>query len=372
MRDLPYVMRRYGKNVMVLTGQYSAQKSGALQSVIDIIEEFDFQLFFQAGIQSNPKTKMINEVAEICKINQIDLILAIGGGSVIDSAKAVSAIAVMSQTDVWTYFTTTRSIDASIPVIAIPTTIGTGSEMNGGTVITNESLEKKQGFGDVCLQPRAAFYNPKFIMSMPFENIACACADIMSHIFDSGYFSNCSVMPMLKGIQTEVLKSVIDNSKDLIRNRDSVQAIEGLMWASSWGLNGFMYENLKMDPSIHIIEHQLSASYDIHHGRGIAIIMPRWLRYIISDETAGQIAEFGCACFNVENEADKVKMAHRTVDQLEEYLYQDLKLASDLGSISVGLDDLRELADKTLQGSVIDGYVQLDTNQVYDILSLCI
>lgn len=372
MNNLPYVIKNIGKNVLIVFGGQSIKKNGILDCVLATMIGFDFQFFYFNGIEPNPKHSKINEGIKVCRQNNIDVILAIGGGSVIDSAKAISATVYANTDDVWDLVTKKIPVEKTIPVVAIPTTAATGSEMNGGAVISNKELQLKVGFGNQNLQPIAAFYNPEFTFSLSEFQTACGCADIISHIFDSAYFNKSSQMQMLKDIQTQVIRTVIKQSVVAMAEPKNKKARENLMWASSWALNGFMYENLKQSAVIHIIEHQLSAMYDITHGLGIAIIMPRWLRYIISEETAAQIAAFGEQCFDMKISGDKMADANAAVELLEKYLYDDLGLQRNLREFGVKEEDLKNIAAKTLNGSCIDSIKPLKENDIYNILKLCL
>lgn len=372
MNNLPYVIKNIGKNVLIVFGGQSIKKNGILDCVLATMIGFDFQFFYFNGIEPNPKHSKINEGIKVCRQNNIDVILAIGGGSVIDSAKAISATVYANTDDVWDLVTQKIPVEKTIPVVAIPTTAATGSEMNGGAVISNKELQLKVGFGNQNLQPIAAFYNPEFTFSLSEFQTACGCADIISHIFDSAYFNKSSQMQMLKDIQTQVIRTVIRQSIVAMAEPKNKKARENLMWASSWALNGFMYENLKQSAVIHIIEHQLSAMYDITHGLGIAIIMPRWLRYIISEETAAQIAAFGEQCFDMKISGDKTADANAAVELLEKYLYDDLGLQRNLREFGVKEEDLKNIAAKTLNGSCIDSIKPLKENDIYNILKLCL
>lgn len=372
MNNLPYVIKRIGKNVLIVIGGEAIEKNGILDRVLTTMKGFDFRFFYFNGIKPNPEHSKINEGIRFCRQLSIDVILAIGGGSVIDSAKAISAAVYTNTDDVWDIVTKKIPVERTIPVVAIPTTAATGSEMNGGAVISNKELQFKIGFGDQNLQPIAAFYNPEFTFSLSEFQTACGCADIISHIFDSAYFNKSGQMQMLKDIQTQVIRTVIGQSVVAMAEPKNKKARESLMWASAWALNGFMYENLKQSAAIHIIEHQLSAMYDITHGLGIAIIMPRWLRYIISKETAAQIAAFGEQCFDMKISGDKTADANAAVELLEKYLYDDLGLQRNLSELGVKEENLKNIADKTLNGSCIDSIKPLKENDVYEILKLCL
>lgn len=370
--DLPYVVRKYGKHILIVTGKASAEKNGTLRQILELMEGFQFDISMFCGIGSNPTDRQISEVIACCRDNRADVIIAVGGGSVIDSAKAVSAVAPSEYDSAWTFFGSTRSIDSVIPVIAIPTTIGTGSEMNGGAVITNEELGIKRGMGAGELQPVAAFYDPDFTKELSLKQIGAGAADIIAHIMDSGYLSNYRQMGFLRSVQKEVIVSVIDNATELMKNRGNPEARENLMWASAWGLNGFLSENLKQDASIHRIEHQISADHNVPHGEGIAVVMPRWLRYCIEEDTLDQIVTFGTDCFGVKKLKDRYRMAEETVEQLEDFLYEKLMLEKRLESFGIRESEIGTLAKRIVREGPIKGFKLLEEDDIYNILKVCI
>ena len=371
LNNLPHVLKRRGRRVLILTGCGSAERNGTLDQVTGYLEGYDLETDIFRGIGSDPDVSKISELVSFSKRFKPDVILAFGGGAVIDSAKALSAAYYAEEDDLWSYFAKNRCYDNVLPVAAVPTTIGTGSEMNGGFVLSDKENGIKRGFGSFDTQPVAAFYNPRFTDGLSKRQIAAGAADIIAHVFDSGYFTKGPRMELLWSLQTGVIRSVIRNARELMKDLSNDGAREGLMWASAMGLNGFLYENLKQDASIHIIGHQISADYNIPHGEGIAVVLPRWLRSCICEETAGQIARFGADCFDICQDGDVLKTAEQAADSLESFLYGELALEKSLLKYGVPESGFRELSRRVVRFGEIFGFLKLDEEAVYNIICKC-
>lgn len=372
MNNIPHVVKHYGKRVLILTGHGSARNNGTIQCVMEQLEGFDFQIFNYDGINPNPTNNELSRVVAWCRKKEISVIIAIGGGSVIDSAKAISAVMHSEYDSVWDYFIESNGFDKRIPVIAIPTTIGTGSEMNGGVVLTETGTGVKRGFGSTDLQPVAAFYNALFTRGLSEKQIAAGVADIIAHVFDSGYFANVERMDLLISVQGALICSVVRNARILINDSNDDNARENLMWASAWGLNGFLYENLKQDASIHRIAHQLTVDYDIPHGEAVAIVMPRWLRLCMEAPYLEQISLLGIQCFDIKVGDDWSETAKRTVDRLENFLYKELLLEKHLSHWGVQDKHLKETVKRIMRGGLIQGLKLLDEKDVSQVLEHCL
>lgn len=364
-------IQHYGKRILLVTGRSSAEKNSAIAAVGEYLNKAAEKIIPFSGIMPNPDTEQIDDGIRLCRKEQCSLIIAIGGGSVIDASKAIAA-GVNSDTDsIWDIVTNKVLVRNAVPVIAIPTTAATGSEMNSGAVITCTKQTIKRGFGHPSLQPVAAFYIPEFTYSLSPYQTACGCVDIISHILDSGYITAQHPMKMLHSIQGQVLKTVFTFASAAVRDGHNSEARENLLWASAWALNGFMYENLRQDPVLHIMEHQLSAEYGITHGHGIAILLPRWIKYILSDKTANAIAELGIQAMGLTSSGESFKDAEATIAAIERYFTESLQLDLHLSHFCNYQTDIERLASRICQGHSLESIFPLTEKDVCAILKSC-
>lgn len=364
---------QYGRNILIISGGGSVKKNGVYQEIVSYLDDDKHNLFELCHVSVNPDCKIINEGAKYCRENSIDLIIALGGGAVIDCAKAVSITALADTDDVWDIIEGRIRILDRIPVIAIPTIASSGSEMNGGAVINNNEKKQKRSIGSPCMQPICSFCVPEFTFTVSSYQTACSSADIISHIFDSGYFNRNGQMELLSNVQETVIRRVIQNTNIAIMNPENKSARENLMWSAAWGLNGFMYENLRQDPVCHRIEHEISGRFpEISHSEGIAIVMPRWLRYINSSATAEAISRFGINCLEVECTNDVLRDSNATIEQFEELIYNKWNINSKLSLYGIKSSDLLDIAENVCSTGIIESIVELNKEDIINILEMCL
>lgn len=354
-----------GSKILIVYGGGSVVKTGLLERIKSLLGS-GFELHDCGGIEPNPKMDSIRRGVSICKKNSIEAILALGGGSVIDASKAIAAGACVDF-DAWDFFGLPRkSVERALPLYTVVTMASTGSEMTCGAVISNEETLEKTGRAGFPLFPKASFLNPELTYTVPPYQTACGSADIFSHVFES-YFNRDSDFDLLEGMMEGVMKSVIKNSKTVLDNPRDYEARGNLLWAASWAMNGLFGGGSRQMWSCHPIEHELSARYDISHGLGLAIIMPRWLRYCMSEDpqTEDKVIKFGKNVFGTAT-------AEEAVEALESFLYEDLKLSRNLTEINLEETDPEDISRSVCKAGPINGYCTLDEKGVKQILEACI
>ena len=366
---------KFGKKALLVYGGGSIKKTGVYDEVVNELKEAGVEFLELSGVEPNPRHTTVNKGAKICKDNGIDVILAVGGGSVIDCAKCIAAAAKYEGDDSWDLVSSKATVTSTLPLISIPTIAATGSEMNGGCVISNMNLNMKMSYSAPDNNPDVSFLDPTYTYSVNKYQTASGSADIMAHIFDLAYFSTEDSMDMLLRIQEEVLKTVVKYGPIAINEPNNYEARANLMWASTWALNGFMYDGLKRKGLCHAIDHQLSAYYDITHGHGLAIIIPRWLRYILNDETAPRIYRFGINVMGLKENPNIMDGAIDAIDSLEDLFYNKFGLPSRLSDL--GIDDkcFSLMADKAVKSrgdTKLYGFTVIDYNDVINILRMCL
>lgn len=272
-----------GNKVLLVTGQSSAKKTGIFQQVHESIAENGCTVFCLEGIRPNPTLNKVREGIELVRRENIEVICGLGGGSVIDSAKAIGAGSLV-QHDVWKFFTGKKPVRTTLPVVAVPTIAASGSEVNSGMVLTNSDTGHKFGFANRHLFPKTAIMDPQATYTVPPSHTTFGCIDALTHVFEF-YFTNKQPGADVQYHYMEGLANTLfDNCQTALNNPSDYQARANLMWSSALALNGLSASGLgKVGFPMHLVEHSLSALYDIPHGAGLAIIGPGWMKLIHED-----------------------------------------------------------------------------------------
>ena len=329
---------RFGKKVLLTYGGGSIKRSGLYDRVLDELRKADMRVWELSGIEPNPRHTTVQKGADICKENDIDVILAVGGGSVIDASKYMAAGRYYDG-DVWDFHGKMIPIEKALPVMTVLTIAATGSEMDGTGVITNLDLRMKKGRPHPLLYPKVSFLDPTLTYTVSKYQTACGAADIFSHTQET-YFSREEGMYFLDTVMEGLMKTVIKYAPVALREPDNYEARANLMWASSWGINGF----------IHPLEHELSAFYDITHGLGLAILTPRWMRHVLSEKTVDRFVKFGVNVFGIDANLPKMEIAEKAIESLENFLYKDLGLTSNLTELGITDEYFDIMAERVSAG----------------------
>lgn len=336
---LPEELLKFGRKVLLVYGGGSIKKNGLYGRITSLLEEQGLELFELSGVEPNPRHTTVNRGVQICRQEGVDVLLAVGGGSTIDCAKGIAATVFADTDDVWELVEGKKSIGRTLPLVTVLTLAATGSEMDCGAVLSNVPLNIKSGLIHESLFPAVSFEDPSVTGSVPAYQTASGSADIITHILDVAYLSKPTQMEMLRNIQEEVLRTVIKFTPVALREPDNYEARANLMWASSWALNNFMYCGVQQCPILHAIEHELSAHYDITHGHGLAILTPRYLKYILNAATAPVIARLGVQCLGVDAALTEHQAATATIEAISKLYFETFGLSSTLSSL--GIDDSR-------------------------------
>ena len=366
-------LKRFGQKVLLIYGGNSIKASGLYDRIICELNNSDLTVHELPGVEPNPRHTTVNKGAAICKENGIDVVLAVGGGSVIDCAKTVAVAALYDGDDCWDLISRKAVVNDNLPIVSVLTLSATGSEMDIGAVINNTELKKKWTIFGPALRCSVSFLDPTATYSVGAYQTACGCVDILSHIMDNAYFSAKDEMDMLLRIQEEVMKTVVKFAPIAIENPKDYDARANLMWASSWALNGFLYDGLRQDAIAHRIEHELSAYYDITHGHGLAIIIPRWLKYILNEQTAPRIKRFGENILNIDSSLPLLEGAEMAIKKLEDFFYITLGLASRLSQLGISEENFSKMAENAC-GRIhsMSGFTVLEPEDVEKIYRMCL
>jgi alcohol dehydrogenase YqhD (iron-dependent ADH family) len=363
---------RFGKKVLLVYGGGSIKKIGLYDKVMKELEKAGMTVFELGGVEPNPHHTTVNRGAEICKKESVDVLLAVGGGSTIDATKGIAAAAKYEGDDVWDLVTHKASVSETLPIVTVLTLAATGSEMDGGCVISNVDTNEKFGYFGPDNHPDVSFLDPSNTFTVSAYQTASGSADIMSHVFDVAYFSKQDEMDMLLRMQEEVLKTVVKYAPVAVKTPDDYEARANLMWASSWALNDFLYDGLSQATVCHAMEHELSAFYDITHGHGLAILTHRWLTYILDEETAPRIKRFGVNVLGVDEALSLMDGAKEAIRRLEEFFFNTLGLKPTLTDLGIDDSNFAVMARKACRNDVLHGFTDLTPEDVEKIFRMCL
>ena len=267
-----------GNKLLVHYGGGSVQRSGLLDKVLNLLQENHIDYVTLGGVVPNPRLSLVYEGIRLCKEEGVDFILAVGGGSVIDSAKAIG-YGVANEGDVWELYEQKRKAVACVPIGVILTLSATGSEMSSSSVITKEEGWLKRGYGSDLGRPKFAIMNPELTMTLPDYQTACGCTDIMMHTMER-YFSRIGNMELTDALAEGLLRTVMENARILMKEPSNYDARAEIMWTGNIAHNDLLNKGRVDDWASHNIEHELSALYDITHGAGLSIVTPAWMRHV--------------------------------------------------------------------------------------------
>ena len=372
LSNLGRELSKYGKKVLLTYGGGSIKKIGLYDEVIKEIRDAGLEVFELSGIEPNPRIESVREGARICKEENIDVVLAVGGGSTIDASKFICAGAKVDF-DPWDFLDLEKraKIEDALPLLTILTLSATGSEMDNGGVISNLKTNEKLSNGSMCMLPKVSFLDPKNTYSVSEYQTACGSADILSHILEV-YFTTENDLFMLDCVMEGLMKTVIKYAPIAMKDPTNYEARANLMWTSSWAINGFINGSKSTAWSCHPMEHELSAFYDITHGVGLAIVTPRWMRYILSENTVDKFVDYAINVWKLENKDDKFALANEAIDLTEKF-FKDCGIPMTLKEVNIDETHFDEMARGAVEhGSLAYAYVPLNEADVKKILEMCL
>ena len=372
LKHLPEELLKFGKKILLVYGGGSIKKNGLYDSVTELLKSNDLEVFELAGVEPNPRHTTANKGAKICKQENIDVVLAVGGGSTIDCAKGIAAAAVTESGDVWPLVSNGVWVTKALPVVAILTNAATGSEMDAWAVISNIDTNEKIGLGGSALVPRVAFENPELSFSLPTYQTACGAFDIFNHVLDNYYLAGGATFDMILEFQEAVMRAVVKWAPIAMKEPDNYEARANLMWASSMALNTVLDAGTVHGCACHAMEHELSAYYDITHGHGLAIITPRWLEYILNETTAPAIYRLGVKVFGIPENLSPTDGAKRAIEAVSDFCFNTLGLKANLSDLGIDEKHFKAMAKHACAGSVISGPKELIADDVEAIYKMCL
>lgn len=362
---LEEVMKPLGRRILLTYGSGSIKKLGLYDKVKEILK--DFEIYELGGIQPNPKyNPSVLDGVKSCKENKIDVILSVGGGSVLDCSKAIAAGAKYDG-DPWDLISYKVKAKDALPIVDILTLAATGSEYDCGGVISRVETNDKIGYMDEHLFPVCSILDPVYTFSVSKKQTAAGTADAMNHIIEQ-YF--CADHTLLNdGFCEAGLKSLMSNVKIALKEPNNYKARAELMFACTLGCNGiYSLGNSASGWPCHAIEHALSAYYDITHGEGLAIITPRWMKRILNDKSLERFVKYGINVFNIDASLDEYEIANKAIEETYKF-FESINIPMHLKDVGIDESRLQEMAHHiAINEGLENAYIPLTEEDILEIL----
>lgn len=361
-------VRKYGTKVLLVYGGGSIKKTGLYDKVVGILDEAGIPHAEVSGVEPNPKLENLVEGLRVAREEKIDVVLAIGGGSVIDCGKAIAAC-FDYEGDPWDIVTKKAALGRVLPILTIQTMPGTGSEMSTSSVISRMDINKKVGFSDGAMRPRMSFINPEYAFTVPKESTAAGIADAFSHVVES-YFSNVREAYLQARMGEAICNTLVTYGAKCVQEPDNYEARANILWACSWAINGILTKGNPVTWSMHSMENELSGYFDIAHGVGLGILVPAWLKWMLREENAYRYVEFGKGVFGIPAEGrDEMETAREVIGRTEEF-FTSMGLPLKLGQVGIEREKLSVMADNIGDTKLAKAFVPLDAKGILEILEL--
>lgn len=359
-------VKPFGERILFVYGGGSIKKNGLYDQVHRTLSDCGKKIFELSGVTPNPRTDKVYEGIVLCKKYGIDLILAVGGGSVIDCAKAISAGS-KTDRDFWdAFYVKNETLDDATPIGTVLTLAGTGSEMNGGSVISNPDVNLKEAYVSPLLFPKFSILDPTYTMTLPHKQMIYGAVDVMSHVFEQ-YFSLPEDDNPSDALSEAILNCIIRNVRKAVKNPQDYDARSNMMWCATLGLNGLISRGKEEDWATHHIEHALSAFYDIPHGAGLAVVTPKYMEYTYRSGIS-KYARYAKNVWGIEGD-DEEELAKKGIAATAAF-FREIGAPSTLADVGIPETRIAEMA------ATVDletgGYLRLNVKDVENILRNCL
>lgn len=360
---------KYSRKVLIHYGGDYLKEFGILDRIIKSLEKNGIEYVVLDGVVPNPRLSLVYEGIKICKEENIDFVLAIGGGSAIDSSKAI-ALGAKYDGDVWDFYSGKATPKSALKVGTVLTIPGSGSEMSESSIITNEEKNLKCGIDCELIVPEFSILNPEMCYTIPPYLMSCGIADILSHLFER-YFTTTKSSVLSDHLLEGAMKAVLEVGPKIKKDPKNYDYCSEIMWLATVSHNGMLDAGRVSDWGSHRIEHEISALYDITHGAGMAIVFPAWMKYV-KNENMERFEQLATRVFGVPNGEDKQAIVDIGIARLEGF-FKSLGLKTTLTEAGVPVDRFEEMALKAIGGSEFVGrFKQLKKDDIVEILKLAI
>lgn len=362
-------VKKYCDRVLLHYGGGSIKRYGLYEKALRSLEESGIEVIELAEVKPNPRLSLVHQGIKICREREIRFILAVGGGSVIDSAKAI-ALGVPYDGEVWDFYTGKAEPQEALPIGVVLTIPASGSEASKSTVITNEEGWYKLGYNNELVKPRFAIMNPELTYTLPSYQTSCGAADILAHVMER-YFTKVSGVDFTDRLCEATMKTVINNTPVALREPENYSARAQIMWASTIAHNDLLSTGRIADFGSHKIEHELSALYDVAHGAGLAVIFPAWMKHVYKEDME-RFIQFAVRVFDVDLPfTSPEEIVLEGIRRLTDF-FREIGLPTTLKELNIPSDRLEEMAERCVQRGPVGSFRKLQKNDVLEILRLAL
>lgn len=369
-KEVGKIISQYGyKKIMLQYGKGSIKKNGLYDCIINSLKEYDIEFVEMGGVEPNPKIEFVREAVRIAKREGVELVLAVGGGSVIDAAK-YTALGAVTDCDVWDFVVGKQKPTSALPVACVLTIAAAGSEMSWSAVVSDLSLNMKRGLASDLIRPLFAVCNPELTYTVSPYQTACGITDIMAHTMER-YFTPCEPVDITDQIAEGILRSVINAARVVMKEPNNYEARANIMWASSLSHNNLTGCGRINSLPVHQLEHAVSGEYDnVAHGAGLAVLFPAWAKYVYTYNIP-RFAQFARNVWAV-NEVDDKKAAELGIESMTEF-FKSIGMPSTLREFGINLDAIDKLTDLCTFNNTrtVDSVIKLGSKEIKDIFKLC-
>ena len=364
LEQLKVEVPNYGQRVLVVYGGGSIKRSGLYDQVMDILNELGTEVHELSGVEPNPRLTTVQKGVDICKEHNVDVLLAVGGGSVIDCTKAI-AVGAKYEGNVWDIITRKVAANGALPFGTVLTLAATGSEMNSGSVITNWETNEKYGWGSPFTFPQFSILDPVYTFTVPQDQTVYGMVDIMSHVIEQYFHQGTNTLLQDRYCES-LLKTVIKTAPKLVNDLENYELRETILYCGTMALNGILQMGVRGDWATHNIEHAVSAVYDIPHGGGLAILFPNWMKHVL-DENVLRFKQFAVGVFDIqiEGKSDR-EVAFEGIEALRSF-WTSIGAPARLADYKIGDEHIELMADKTVINGSFGNFKKLTKEDVMEI-----
>ena len=355
------------RKVLVVYGGGSVKRNGVFDAAIAQLKAHGISWTELPGVEPNPRVATVREGVRLCREQELDGVLALGGGSVIDCAKGIAA-GFYYDGDPWDLSAKKLTPERALPIFTVLTMAATGSEMDNIAVISNPETNEKESFAGPCCYPAVSILDPTYTYSLPAAQTAAGTADIMSHTFEN-YFSPIEDNYLAESLAEAVLRSCVKYGPRAIAVPDDYEARANLMWNAAWAINGFLDMGKPVAWSVHRMEHELSAFYDVTHGVGLAILTPNWMRYVLREQTEARFARYGAAVWDLDPALPVREAAEAAIEKTRAF-FNSLGLPATLAELGIGPEHFEEMARKARNSGFDKTFVPLSAEDIVNIYQM--